>query len=165
MAIEELDLKILDKTGKEAVCGYLRTVSEADCRLLFDWANDPEVRKNSFSTEPIPYEIHVSWFQRKLEDSACMMFIYMVGSEPAGQVRVELENGAGLISYSIAKEFRGKGYGKKMLLEIEEKLVGQVEVLNAQVKTDNKASQFVFERLGYQCMESDEMLVYKKWLI
>ena len=41
---------------------YLRLVDDKDMKLLFDWRNDEVVRKNSFSTEPIDWEEHVSWF-------------------------------------------------------------------------------------------------------
>ena len=37
---------------------YLRTADENDMDLLFQWANDPDVRKNSFHSEPISYETH-----------------------------------------------------------------------------------------------------------
>lgn len=167
MALKDFEqkIKISEDLVKEVKCDYLREISSDDCQLLFEWVNDSEVRKNSFSREPIPYETHVLWFQKKLEDSGCEIFIYMDGNEPVGQVRVDFEEDAGLISYFIAKEFRGKGYGKKMLLAIETKIAERVGVLNAQVKKDNKASQLVFERLGYQRMEKEDMVSYKKYLV
>lgn len=39
--------------------GYLRDAVERDVDLLFQWANDESVRKNSFSTQDISYNDHV----------------------------------------------------------------------------------------------------------
>jgi hypothetical protein len=36
----------------------LRQASEKDGRLIWKWANDPDVRTVSFSTETFPYEEH-----------------------------------------------------------------------------------------------------------
>lgn len=39
----------------------LRKAEQSDMDLLFEWANDPAVRKNSFRSDPIPYADHVKW--------------------------------------------------------------------------------------------------------
>ena len=41
--------------------GYLRLAEMEDMDLLFTWANEEMVRKNSFSTRKITYEEHVIW--------------------------------------------------------------------------------------------------------
>ncbi|WP_158002136.1 hypothetical protein [Clostridium botulinum] len=48
--------KYVDKNGDYMT--KLRKVNEKDCEPLFQWANDKEVRKNSFNTEDIIYEEH-----------------------------------------------------------------------------------------------------------
>ena len=47
---------------------YLRAANSDDTDLLYRWANDPVVRKNSFNTDRILYENHVMWFNRIIED-------------------------------------------------------------------------------------------------
>ena len=42
--------------------------NESDMRLIFDWSNDDEVRKNSFSSEKIKFEDHQRWFQKKIDE-------------------------------------------------------------------------------------------------
>ena len=54
-----------DAIGKD---GYLRVADWGDVDLLFSWANDKEVRKNSFSSEPICYEEHLAWFRKKYQE-------------------------------------------------------------------------------------------------
>ena len=48
---------------------YLRNVTENDIDLLYEWANDSEVRRNAFHTEQIPYSTRKAWFAKVLEDN------------------------------------------------------------------------------------------------
>jgi hypothetical protein len=53
-----------------------RRAKKEDCELIYKWANDPEVRKNSFSGAAITVENHQKWFESKLADSkySCTLF-------------------------------------------------------------------------------------------
>lgn len=124
-----------------------------DMDLLYEWANDEQVRKNSFSTEKIPYENHVEWFKRLLEREDCKQYIYYVDDVAVGQVRVAMENDKAEIGYSICNTARGKGYAKKMLQLLREQLkkdVPEVKTLVAKVKPENVASQKAFLGTGYK---------------
>ena len=35
-------------------------------RLLFDWVNDPEVRKNSLTSGVIQWMDHINWFNKNI---------------------------------------------------------------------------------------------------
>ncbi|MBI4644486.1 MAG: UDP-2,4-diacetamido-2,4,6-trideoxy-beta-L-altropyranose hydrolase, partial [Deltaproteobacteria bacterium] len=67
--------RVLNHLGLETIT--LRAAVKDDCRMLWEWANDPEVRKNSFSSDPIPWEQHVSWFESKLRDPGYLFFIVL----------------------------------------------------------------------------------------
>ena len=111
------------------------------------------MRKNSFSTEKIPYENHVEWFKRLLEREDCKQYIYYVDDVAVGQVRVAMENDKAEIGYSICNTARGKGYAKKMLQLLREQLkkdVPEVKTLVAKVKPENVASQKAFLGTGYK---------------
>ena len=43
---------------------YLRKAQWEDMDMLFQWANDVVLRKNSFSMVPIAYEEHIAWFKK-----------------------------------------------------------------------------------------------------
>ena len=131
----------------------LRRVRQENCRLLWQWANDPAVRAASFSSEPIPWERHVEWFQQKLKDPHCLFFIAIDSKGvPIGQVRFDITNSEAIISVSIAKEFRGKGFGTK-LIQIASKQIfvnSHISVIHAYVKQSNKASVRAFIKAGFQ---------------
>ena len=54
---------------------YLRRAGMADAETLFRWRNDPEVRENSFRTQPIPHEEHIAWLKAALRDAAQEIYI------------------------------------------------------------------------------------------
>ena len=135
---------------------YLRRADREDVELFFRWVNEPAVRANSFSTEPIPWESHQKWFEKALADDGVRIYVLMQDNIPVGQVRLVFEDSKWQISYSIASAYRGQGYGKILLQLVENELIkmGHVgDTLFAEVKTDNIASQRIFTRLGYREVE------------
>lgn len=132
---------------------YLRKATAEDKDLLYRWANDPTVRANAFSTASICYEDHQKWFAARMKDPDTILYILMVEDEPIGQIRLTLEGEKALIDYSIAKEYRGKGYGKKMLALLEtviREFYPQIKCLVAQVKAGNDTSKNAFLRNDFQ---------------
>lgn len=146
----------------------LRPVTGADAKLLFEWTNEAETRTNSFSSEPVLWENHVQWLEKKLADENCLFFIMMSEDSPVGTIRldVEKESKTGTISYSIDKGFRGMGLGGRMLALAEEKAKeAGVHSLVGGVKPENKASGKCFLKNGYELVEETETeLVYRKYV-
>lgn len=140
----------------------LRCALESDCDLLYHWANDPETRKNSLNTEKIPYENHCQWFAGKLQDNKCDIFICEYEEEPVGQIRLDYQDHIAVISYSIAKDFRGRGFGSEMLFLAEGQVKDKTTRLMGVVKTENIASQRAFEKNGYKREIVQEGYCYKK---
>lgn len=141
---------------------YLRKATEKDMDLLFQWANDPIVRTNSFTTEPIPYQEHCEWYKKLLTRTDCHQYIYMQGRENVGQVRIIINGNEAEISYSICREKRCMGHGKRLiqLLGRQVKIeFPDVKKLTAKVKADNIASRQAFLDVGYMenylCYELD----------
>jgi RimJ/RimL family protein N-acetyltransferase len=121
-------------------------------KLLFDWTNEKTVRINSLNTEPIKWEDHLKWFNEKLKSRQNHIFIYFSNSKPIGQVRLDLEDQVWLIDYSVDIDFRGRGLGTKIL-----KKTINLETFNefkAIVKEENKASIYVFKKLGFTPIKS-----------
>lgn len=147
---------------------YLRAVERSDVDLLFEWANDSEVRLYSFNTADIKFEEHQQWFENCMLDTDVDIYIYYIDDEPVGQIRLNYNDETGVISYSIAKNFRGQGYGTILLKLIEAELVSarpNIKFLSGSVKPDNIASQRIFEDNDYEKELIDgnnEYIIYNK---
>jgi len=145
----------------------LRLATQEDCDLLFEWANDVECRKNSFSQEKITYETHVRWFHARLQDMNSNLFLAVEDSTEVGMLRLDYDQNKAVISYSVAVKERKKGYGKE-ILQLAEKYVREhkenIQVLSGQVKRDNVISMHKFEELGYEKKECEQCVRYTKKL-
>ncbi len=137
----------------------LRKADENDVDILFEWANDEVVRKNSFSTKPILYDEHVQWYKKLLEDPNRVQYILEKVDQDSiilvGQIRIDInmDEQCAEIGYSIATEYRGMGYGKAMLHMLNEEAKREypfIQKLVAKVKPTNVASYKVFIDSGYE---------------
>ncbi|WP_048340878.1 MULTISPECIES: GNAT family N-acetyltransferase [Clostridium] len=144
----------------------LRKATGEDCEILFQWANDVDVRKNSFNSDYIIYEEHVNWFLKMLQNEKVLFFIMEVDNKSIGQTRINIDKNIGVISYSICKEYRGKGFGKKMIQLVEECISSfkSIDKIVAYVKKDNKSSNKIFTKLNYLKEEYEDKNVYYKFI-
>lgn len=124
----------------------LRPVTEKDDLTLFQWANDIDVRNNSFCSDPITWHDHLTWLGKKLIDPKCRLFILEISSIPLGQIRFEYKNDYWEIGYSIDAKFRGMGLGTK-IIELGLNMVDGPII--AKVKPQNLGSRRVFNKLGF----------------
>jgi RimJ/RimL family protein N-acetyltransferase len=131
----------------------LRPVRDEDCEIIWHWSNDPLIRSVSFSSEYIPWSDHIHWFTSKLGDPNCVFYVALNQDHlPIGQVRYEITNQEATISLAISESFRGRGYGRKIiLLSVQEVQHGlQIKTINAYIKPNNLASINVFLKSGFQ---------------
>jgi RimJ/RimL family protein N-acetyltransferase len=126
----------------------LRQATIADAQLLFDWANDKDVRRNAIHSEAIEWENHLKWLSAKLNTST-KLFILEYNGEAAGQIRFDWseEEQGWMVDYSVSESFRGKGLGKR-LIEAGIAKLNLYPVL-AFVKPENTPSIKVFEALSF----------------
>lgn len=148
----------------------LREATMGDVDFLYELRNDDAVRKNSFHTERILYEEHVSWFGQKLVDADVQIFVLIQGEKRIGQVRVDAVKNQREISYALCEEVRGKGYAKWMLGSVESKIRSNRRleeadiVLIGEVKRENIASKKIFRFLDYEEEETEFGFRYSKTL-
>lgn len=131
---------------------YLRAARLEDMQLIYEWANDFETRKNSFSTDPITLDEHRTWYTNLLNSHDSKLFIMVYEGNDVGQVRIKIEGNSAEISYGIASDFRCMGYGKILLSLIAKKVkeeFPEIKTLIAQVKPENIASQKALVGMGY----------------
>jgi RimJ/RimL family protein N-acetyltransferase len=134
-----------------------RLVDQSDLELLFAWSNDNLVRQQSFNSNIIEFENHKKWFELKLKDKFCIIYIFQneEGSN-IGQVRIQMDNdNQALIGVSVAAEHRGKGYAKEMLKLATDYFLKKNGhyIINAYIKESNRYSKFAFEKAGFNLIE------------
>ena len=128
---------------------YLRKANINDAYIILEWRNDPRTRQNSFSKEIIDMETHLKWFNAKLTDENCFIYILMDGEERVGQIRIDKANDVGEISYMIAPDKRNRGYGKTMLKLVDTVIDKRIHALTGLVEVANEPSRKCFIANGY----------------
>lgn len=136
-----------------------------DMEDVFNLSNDEIVRENSFNREKIDWQNHKNWFKNKINDESCVFYIIRdVNKKLIAQVRFDKNGVDADISISISPDFRGMGYGAKILKLTSQKVVqeNKIKKINAYVKMENKTSKIVFEKAGYALKEENsEKLRYE----
>ena len=156
------------KNRDTAVTLGLRPARMTDAGILFEWRNDPSVRAASFHTEELVYEEHVKWLENTLTRPDVSLFIMACvidGTEyRIGQLRLNYEGPAAVVSYTIAPEFRGRGLGRELIRLGEQAAFTRngIRVMIGEVKKDNIPSRKCFQSLGYYEELREEEYVYIK---
>lgn len=131
-----------------------RKATLSDSKLYFDWANDVSVREQSYNSDAIDFESHTKWFQSKVEDESCTLFLFQNEEKiNVGQIRIQKINEVEvLIGISIAAEHRGKGFAKEMLLLASDYFLENNKgyLINAYIKEQNVSSKQAFEKAGFE---------------
>ena len=129
----------------------IRKVKKTDLELLFDWSNDPVVRRWSFKKHFLSMDEHKNWFNQRINNENVFMWIFEYNNSPAGIVRIEKNNEEFILNYQISPKSRGKGLATQMLkMTIDEfrNLIPNSNILGYTFP-DNIASIKSMERAGF----------------
>ena len=118
----------------------IRPATLEDAKLLFEWRNDPLTRAMSRNSDPVQWDTHVTWLTGRLAISNPQLYIAAVDDHQVGTFRVDADE----ISYTVAPDFRGRGFGLAMLREARE-MFGP---LRAEIYERNVASIKAAEKAG-----------------
>jgi UDP-2,4-diacetamido-2,4,6-trideoxy-beta-L-altropyranose hydrolase len=131
----------------------LRRAQENDCKLLWKWANDPEVRQSAFNSKNIAWEDHQAWFLNKQNDPNCIQYIALSRYDvPIGQIRFDIKDSVAEIDYSVDKDLRGMGLGKILLKEGVKLFCAEENnsrTIRGCVKKGNESSNRIFQGAGF----------------
>jgi spore coat polysaccharide biosynthesis predicted glycosyltransferase SpsG/RimJ/RimL family protein N-acetyltransferase len=130
----------------------LRPEQADDCRLIWEWANDPITRAASFSSKPIPWKQHKAWFATKLTDTQCLFYIALNAAKvPVGQIRYDIEGQEAVVSVALAPGCHGHGYGSQIIRLASQQVFENtsVNVVHAYIKTDNIVSVNAFAKAEF----------------
>jgi UDP-2,4-diacetamido-2,4,6-trideoxy-beta-L-altropyranose hydrolase len=130
----------------------LRRAGAEHCRLWWEWANDPDVRRVSFVQDPIPWETHVQWFAERLRDNNSLLFVGLDDDVPVGQLRYDLDGNEAAVSVSLDRAMRDKGYGSRLIALGSQRVFEStgVELIHAYIKPGNRVSARAFVSAGYE---------------
>lgn len=138
-----------------------RPCTRDDLDLLYRWANDPDVRANALSREPIDWDTHTKWFNRMFNSSTTLIRIVEASGVPVGQLRLDFNDDVSTVTYSVDRHFRGRGIGTAAarMAVAEAMALGNTRIL-AVVKASNASSRRVFDAAGFKfSSDKDEEFV------
>lgn len=149
----------------------IRPAADSDRSLLFEWANDPATRAQSFSSTRIPWNDHVAWLASVLNSPVRRLYIVSIasagggGEEPVAQTRFDVQSvELAELSVTVAPSWRGHGLAAPVLRLATAHFVGDTGIrrVRARVKSGNEASRRAFLRAGFvevSCADSTPAVV------
>ena len=133
----------------------LRLACEHDSDDILRWRNDPDTVVAS-PTGSVDAAAHARWYQEKLHDPRCTIFIAEIIDEmhsscSVGVVRFDRTDSSAEVSITINPAFRGKGHGKLVLRKALHNYFSSSEVhsIIAHIVEENTASIRLFTSLGF----------------
>ena len=147
----------------------IREADESDCIFIFNWRNDIDTKKMSLNNSKISYDEHCAWFKEALNNPLKLIYIGESDNIRLGVCRFDLDknNSVAEVSININPIFRGKGYGKDLLISSIDKFEKENKfLLVAFVKKENLASQTLFEYVGFTLSSyHDGIIKYERQVI
>lgn len=96
--------------------GQIRSVTNNDIDMIFEWRNRDQIRKNMYNHEIIEYTTHKKWFEKMLASSDSQYFIYEQEERPLGLVsftNIDYDNGHASWAF-YSSDFSVRGVGSEM---------------------------------------------------
>jgi len=130
-----------------------RPAGLADCRRVFEWANDPETRKASFFDASIPLADHERWYADSLDGDRRILRIAEVDATPVGLIRFDRDAKdpkTAEIGINMAPKHRDRGLAAPVLLAARRDAATLgIRRLVARIRTENRRSIRAFERAEF----------------
>mgnify|MGYP001047714469 CR=1 FL=1 len=151
----------------------LRRAELRDSNAVLSWRNDEDAVRQSLSGRAVSPARHLSWFREAITSPDTFLFVAELVSEsegtPLGMCRFEHQGEDKFAaSINIAPEFRGRGWGQKVLasgihfLDIADV---QCHEINAIVHQGNPGSRRIFEKVGFTVVEQDDSWLHLRLLL
>ena len=125
----------------------LRPATLADAPFVYAIRNDPQTRAASLNADELSYEDHYKWFKASLTNPKRRLFIAEAAEESIGSGRMDLGNEGITLSWTLAPEQRGRGYGHSLVKALAALERGRLVAL---IRSENLASRRVAEGAGFR---------------
>ena len=135
----------------------LRRASLDDAEMLYRWRSDPATRTASHDTAEIRFDAHVAWLIIVLADPTRTVYMAEHNGVAVGTVRTDVRDRVHELSWTIAPESRGVGFGTEMVLRLASSISGPI---TAQVKAGNAASIRIAEAAGMRLEKEADGVLY-----
>lgn len=129
----------------------LKEATLDDCKTLYQWQINPDIRKYARNTNPITWEEHSTWYKKTLASDKSLLFIIETKNTPVGMLRFDkvtkLSTPMWEVSILVDTDHQGKSIGLKALEKIPS--IFNSETIYAKVKQENLSSQRLFVKAGF----------------
>ncbi len=150
------DIKKENKEKEELI---YRFADKNDCKTIFNWRNDPSTIRYAPSGK-VDYNNHLNWFNQKISNPKTQIFMVTKRkdqnnseNEEIGMIRFDFrDDSCSEISINLNPQFRGQGWGAKMLASMTKKyfMNFNVKKIYAQIMAGNLGSIKLFEKCGFK---------------
>jgi RimJ/RimL family protein N-acetyltransferase len=142
----------------------IRGVKADDSDALLSLRNDAGSVAASASQRSIPIQEHLSWFSDRMASRHPDIWVAEQTGRVIGYARLDRIDRRAWISVAVARDARGVGVAGDLIRSVQKETVhdGEIEVLRASVRLENRASIRVFEKNGFEEIErSGEMITFE----
>lgn len=141
----------------------IRSAKWKDCKLIWEWRNDPITIQYSFNTEFIPFKKHKIWFKNALKDKNRKILLIGGDKTTVGVIRFDIdsEKRNAEININIAPEKRGKGFGTLAIKESCSYAFSHLNIVKviAKIKKGNVSSIRAFSKASFSVIQEDDVIV------
>ncbi|MEM7568425.1 MAG: GNAT family N-acetyltransferase [Pseudomonadota bacterium] len=124
----------------------LRLATKDDAAQLLSWRNDPATRAASLTDHPISPVDHYTWLEKTLRMETRTLWIAESGRQAVGTVRLDTANDRQELSWTVAPDARGKGFGKAMVSAALDRTEGPIR---ARIRPENAPSRAIARACGF----------------
>lgn len=140
----------------------LRNIRKEDALAILRWRNNPQARRNSFHTRPIPWQEHKEWFSSKINSSATKMYLAVLKNSKVGTIRFDVEDELVRVSVNLNPRFFGRGLGSKIIKLGTGRFLNTTKAdkpIIAEIKKGNIASEKAFAKALYRLKRAGRKIV------
>jgi spore coat polysaccharide biosynthesis protein SpsF len=132
----------------------IKKASLKDASFFYELRNEKTARRNFFNTGSIKYSDHLKWYKKKLGQKKTIFLIALIdNSRKIGTIRYDVGVIFANISLNISKNFRGLGYGSKIIKKSEKFLKRKIIIIS-RIKKENKISLKIFKNNNYRVIKN-----------
>lgn len=148
----------------------LREAELEDAEVIFNWVMDKETRRNAPNPKPFSFSSHKKWFEQKIQSND-LILIAEAGQNKIGILRFDVNQNKDEIDVSIVvnPDFRGKGFGAKIIGKGLKKLKSKIgkDFENLRLRAiyfgDNLGSKHIFLKNGFKETEEFKLFDNRKF--